>query len=103
MSVSVCHKSCLLFSSERSTWNAEDEVESAMRPPGGQESAERPLHNGLSDDSSSETSGYSESSSNNTSVRPSLLSAPPSELNTPPSELNSVTARSQKQWVSITF
>ena len=56
-----------------------------MRPPGGQESSERPLHNGLSDDSTSETSGYSESSgSNNT-----LVSLIPED---------SATAHSQKQW-----
>ncbi|XP_063054729.1 DENN domain-containing protein 4B-like isoform X2 [Engraulis encrasicolus] len=63
-------------SSDRGALNVEDEVESAMRPPGGQDSSERLLHNGLSDDSSSETSGYSETSSNNT-LGSSSLSGPP--------------------------
>ncbi|XP_068425488.1 DENN domain-containing protein 4B isoform X2 [Clinocottus analis] len=47
---------------ERSNWNVEDEVESAVRPPSGQEAALRNQSNGLSEDSSSETSSYSENS-----------------------------------------
>lgn len=47
---------------ERSTWNMEDEVESAVRPPSGHEASLRQQCNGLSDDSSSETSSYSENS-----------------------------------------
>ncbi|XP_047453888.1 DENN domain-containing protein 4B-like [Mugil cephalus] len=42
-------------SAERSMWNLEDEVESAARPPSGHEASLR-LSNGLSEDSSSETS-----------------------------------------------
>ncbi|MEQ2280624.1 hypothetical protein AMECASPLE_021839 [Ameca splendens] len=42
--------------------NLEDEVESAVRPPSGHEVSLRPQCNGLSDDSSSETSSYSETS-----------------------------------------
>ncbi|XP_072535527.1 DENN domain-containing protein 4B [Salminus brasiliensis] len=50
---------------ERSNLNLEDEVESAMRPPGGQDVFLQHLHNGVNEhDSSSETSTYSESSSN---------------------------------------
>ncbi|XP_023265389.1 DENN domain-containing protein 4B [Seriola lalandi dorsalis] len=49
-------------SAERSNWNAEDEVESAVRPPSGQEASLRHQCNGLSEDSSSETSSYSENS-----------------------------------------
>ncbi|KAM7421639.1 hypothetical protein PAMA_015679 [Pampus argenteus] len=49
-------------STERSNLNAEDEVESAVRPPSGHEASLRPQCNGLSDDSSSETSSYSETS-----------------------------------------
>ncbi|XP_030637419.1 DENN domain-containing protein 4B [Chanos chanos] len=49
---------------ERSNWNAEDQLENAMKPPGGQDGYLRHLHNGVSEDSSSETSGYSESSNN---------------------------------------
>ncbi|XP_032415399.1 DENN domain-containing protein 4B [Xiphophorus hellerii] len=49
-------------SAERSTMNLEDEVESAVRPPSGHEASQRPQCNGLSDDSSSETSTYSETS-----------------------------------------
>ncbi|KAM4568000.1 DENN domain-containing protein 4B [Fundulus diaphanus] len=47
-------------SAERYNMNLEDEVESAVRPPSGQEAALQ--CNGLSDDSSSETSSYSETS-----------------------------------------
>ncbi|KAM4600741.1 DENN domain-containing protein 4B isoform 2-T2 [Polymixia lowei] len=47
---------------ERSNWNLEDEVESAVKPPGGQEAFLRQHCNGVSEDSSSETSGLSESS-----------------------------------------
>ncbi|XP_052345616.1 DENN domain-containing protein 4B-like isoform X1 [Oncorhynchus keta] len=46
---------------ERTNWNTEEEVESAAKPPGGQEVILG--HNGVSEDSSSETSSYSESSS----------------------------------------
>ncbi|XP_013889825.1 DENN domain-containing protein 4B isoform X2 [Austrofundulus limnaeus] len=49
-------------SAERRHLNLEDEVESAVRPPSGLEPGTRPHCNGLSDDSSSETSSYSETS-----------------------------------------
>lgn len=49
-------------SMERSNWNMEDEVENAVRPPSGQEAPQRHQCNGLSEDSSSETSSYSETS-----------------------------------------
>ncbi|KAM9852650.1 LOW QUALITY PROTEIN: DENN domain-containing protein 4B [Aulostomus maculatus] len=49
-------------SAERSNWNMEDEVESAVRPPSGHEASLRLQCNGTSEDSSSETSSYSESS-----------------------------------------
>lgn len=49
-------------SAERGNWNVEDEVESAVRPPSGQEPFLRYQCNGLSEDSSSETSGYSDNS-----------------------------------------
>ncbi|KAK1795252.1 hypothetical protein P4O66_010424 [Electrophorus voltai] len=50
---------------ERSNWNMEDEVESAMRPPGGQDGFSQHLYNGgIEHDSCSETSTYSENSSN---------------------------------------
>uniref|UniRef100_A0A3B5MZQ5 UDENN domain-containing protein n=1 Tax=Xiphophorus couchianus TaxID=32473 RepID=A0A3B5MZQ5_9TELE len=49
-------------SAERCTMNLEDEVESAVRPPSSHEASQRPQCNGLSDDSSSETSTYSETS-----------------------------------------
>ncbi|KAM3873619.1 DENN domain-containing protein 4B [Diretmus argenteus] len=49
-------------SCERSNWNVDEGLESAARPPGGQDAFLRHC-NGLSDDSSSETSGYSENSS----------------------------------------
>ncbi|XP_028280824.1 DENN domain-containing protein 4B isoform X1 [Parambassis ranga] len=49
-------------STERTNWNLEDEVESAVRPPSGHEASLRPQCNGLSEDSGSETSSYSESS-----------------------------------------
>lgn len=51
-----------ISSGERSNWNMEDEVESAVRPPSGQEASQRHQCNGLSEDSSSETSSYSETS-----------------------------------------
>ncbi|XP_042355436.1 DENN domain-containing protein 4B-like [Plectropomus leopardus] len=47
---------------ERTNWNVEDEVESAVRPPSAQEASLRLQCNGLSEDSSSETSSYSENS-----------------------------------------
>ncbi|XP_063736076.1 DENN domain-containing protein 4B-like isoform X1 [Eleginops maclovinus] len=47
---------------ERSNWNVDEEVESAARPPSGQEAPLRPQCNGVSEDSSSETSSYSETS-----------------------------------------
>uniref|UniRef100_A0A3Q3CMW5 DENN/MADD domain containing 4B n=1 Tax=Haplochromis burtoni TaxID=8153 RepID=A0A3Q3CMW5_HAPBU len=47
-------------SADRCNWNLEDEVESAVRPPSGHEASLRPQCNGLSEDSSSETSSYSE-------------------------------------------
>uniref|UniRef100_A0A8D3C0N2 DENN domain containing 4B n=1 Tax=Scophthalmus maximus TaxID=52904 RepID=A0A8D3C0N2_SCOMX len=47
-------------SAERGNWNVEDEVESAARPPGDHEAFLRHQCNGLSEDSSSETSSYSE-------------------------------------------
>ncbi|KAF7657002.1 hypothetical protein LDENG_00033400 [Lucifuga dentata] len=47
---------------ERNNWNVEDEVESAVRPPSGQEPFLRYQCNGLSEESSSETSGYSDNS-----------------------------------------
>ncbi|KAF3692444.1 DENN domain-containing protein 4B Brain-specific gene 4 protein [Channa argus] len=50
-----------------STWNVEDEVESAVRPPSVHEAVLRQQCNGLSDDSSSETSSYSENSRTTTS------------------------------------
>ncbi|XP_049902264.1 DENN domain-containing protein 4B-like isoform X3 [Epinephelus moara] len=49
-------------SAERTNWNMEDEVESAVRPPSAQEASLRHQCNGLSEDSSSETSSYSENS-----------------------------------------
>ncbi|XP_026041813.1 DENN domain-containing protein 4B isoform X2 [Astatotilapia calliptera] len=49
-------------SADRCNWNLEDEVESAVRPPSGHEASVRPQCNGLSEDSSSETSSYSETS-----------------------------------------
>uniref|UniRef100_A0A3Q0R9A1 DENN domain containing 4B n=1 Tax=Amphilophus citrinellus TaxID=61819 RepID=A0A3Q0R9A1_AMPCI len=49
-----------LSSAERCNWNLEDEVESAVRPPSAHEASLRPQCNGLSEDSSSETSSYSE-------------------------------------------
>ncbi|AWP15852.1 putative DENN domain-containing protein 4B-like [Scophthalmus maximus] len=49
-------------SAERGNWNVEDEVESAARPPGDHEAFLRHQCNGLSEDSSSETSSYSENS-----------------------------------------
>nr|XP_033496879.1 DENN domain-containing protein 4B-like [Epinephelus lanceolatus] len=49
-------------SAERTNWNVEDEVESAVRPPSAQEASLRHQCNGLSEDSSSETSSYSENS-----------------------------------------
>ncbi|XP_031605363.1 DENN domain-containing protein 4B [Oreochromis aureus] len=49
-------------SADRCNWNLEDEVESAVRPPSGHEASLRPQCNGLSEDSSSETSSYSETS-----------------------------------------
>lgn len=52
----------LSVSTERTNWNPEDEVESAVRPPSGHEASLRPQCNGLSEDSGSETSSYSESS-----------------------------------------
>uniref|UniRef100_A0A671WJX0 DENN domain containing 4B n=1 Tax=Sparus aurata TaxID=8175 RepID=A0A671WJX0_SPAAU len=51
-----------ISSGERGNWNMEDEVESAVRPPSGQEASQRHQCNGLSEDSSSETSSYSETS-----------------------------------------
>nr|AGL94524.1 putative DENN domain containing protein 4B-like protein [Oncorhynchus mykiss] len=50
-----------ISSLERTNWNTEEEVESAAKPPCGQEAILG--HNGVSEDSSSETSSYSESSS----------------------------------------
>ncbi|XP_042338204.1 uncharacterized protein LOC121939169, partial [Plectropomus leopardus] len=50
------------LSVERTNWNVEDEVESAVRPPSAQEASLRLQCNGLSEDSSSETSSYSENS-----------------------------------------
>uniref|UniRef100_A0A1A7Y976 DENN/MADD domain containing 4B n=1 Tax=Iconisemion striatum TaxID=60296 RepID=A0A1A7Y976_9TELE len=47
---------------ERCNLNLEDEVESAVRPPSGPEASRRHQCNGLNDDSSSETSSYSETS-----------------------------------------
>lgn len=49
-------------SADRCNWNLEDEVESAVRPPSGHEASLPPQCNGLSEDSSSETSSYSETS-----------------------------------------
>ncbi|XP_075934593.1 DENN domain-containing protein 4B isoform X1 [Anarhichas minor] len=49
-------------SAERTNWNVEDEVEGAVRPPGGQEASLRNQCNSVSEDSSSETSSYSENS-----------------------------------------
>lgn len=58
MNVFISRKS----SQYRSNWNMEDEVESAVRPPTGHDGV---LYNGVNEhDSSSETSTYSESSSN---------------------------------------
>ncbi|KAK5921632.1 hypothetical protein CgunFtcFv8_018981 [Champsocephalus gunnari] len=71
-------------SAERGNWNVEEEVESAARPPSGQEAslrppsgheaALRPQCNGVSEDSSSETSSYSENSRTTTG---SWTGAPP--------------------------
>lgn len=55
--------------------NLEDEVESAVRPPSGHEASQRPQCNGLSDDSSSETSTYSETSKATTVTPPAAASA----------------------------
>ncbi|XP_034466516.1 DENN domain-containing protein 4B-like isoform X1 [Hippoglossus hippoglossus] len=52
----------LISSAERSNWNLEDEVESSARPPSGQDFSLRHQCNGLSEESSSETSSYSENS-----------------------------------------
>ncbi|XP_041843646.1 DENN domain-containing protein 4B-like isoform X2 [Melanotaenia boesemani] len=49
-------------SSERCNLNLEDEVESVARPPSGHETSQRLQCNGLGEDSSSETSSYSENS-----------------------------------------
>ncbi|KAM6910015.1 DENN domain-containing protein 4B [Xenentodon cancila] len=46
-------------SAERCNWNLEDKVESAVRPPSVHEASQRHQCNGLSEDSSSETSSYS--------------------------------------------
>ncbi|XP_037639859.1 DENN domain-containing protein 4B-like [Sebastes umbrosus] len=59
---------------ERTNWNMEDEVESAVRPPSGQDAGLRHQCNGLSEDSSSETSSYSENS--RTTTGSSLGGAP---------------------------
>ncbi|XP_078108122.1 DENN domain-containing protein 4B isoform X2 [Sander vitreus] len=59
---------------EPTNWNAEDKVESAMRPPSGQEASLRHQCNGLSEDSSSETSSYSE---NNRTITGSSAGATP--------------------------
>lgn len=49
----------------RNNWNMEDEVESAVRPPSGHDGFLQHLYNGVTEhDSSSETSTYSENSSN---------------------------------------
>ncbi|XP_058503689.1 DENN domain-containing protein 4B-like isoform X2 [Solea solea] len=48
-------------SAERNNWNVEDDMESAVRPPSVQEASLRQC-NGVSEDSSSETSSYSENS-----------------------------------------
>ncbi|XP_061573775.1 DENN domain-containing protein 4B-like [Cololabis saira] len=61
-------------SAERCHWNLEDEVESAVRPPSTQGTPPRHQCNGLSDDSSSETSSYSETSRTTTG---SLAAMPP--------------------------
>ncbi|KAL2084579.1 hypothetical protein ACEWY4_020097 [Coilia grayii] len=76
LSVEICYLDPVC-SSEQGTLNVEDDVESAMRPPGGQESSERLLHNGLSDDCSSETSAYSDSSSSNSTIGSSSVHRPP--------------------------
>ncbi|XP_060937993.1 DENN domain-containing protein 4B-like [Limanda limanda] len=49
-------------SAERSHWNVEEELESSATPPSGQDSSLRPQCNGVSEESSSETSSYSETS-----------------------------------------
>ncbi|XP_062320879.1 DENN domain-containing protein 4B-like isoform X1 [Osmerus eperlanus] len=59
---------------ERGNWNTEDEVGGAMRPPSDPEASLRLLHNGVNDDSSSETSSYSECSS--TTMGSSIGGAP---------------------------
>ncbi|KAG9345325.1 hypothetical protein JZ751_009871 [Albula glossodonta] len=59
---------------ERSNWNVEDGSEASTAPSSGQEGFLRYLYNGVSEDSSSETSGYSESS--NTTLG-SSVSGPP--------------------------
>jgi len=72
------------MSVERANWNMEDEVESAARPPSGQEAS-------LRGDSSSETSSYSESSRTTTvtgtlSLRPLVRTLPvPLTVLDPPS------------------
>lgn len=63
-----------LLSAERCNWNLEDEVESAVRPPSGHEASLRPQCNGLNEDSSSETSSYSENSRTTTVTLQSLSS-----------------------------
>lgn len=57
-------------SAQRCTINLEDEVKSAVRPPGGHEAPLRPQCNGLSDDSGSESSSYSETSKATTVTPP---------------------------------
>ncbi|XP_037532427.1 DENN domain-containing protein 4B [Nematolebias whitei] len=61
-------------SAERCNLNLEDEVESAVRPPSGPQAPLRHHCNGLSDDSSSETSSYSETS--RTTTVPSVGGTP---------------------------
>nr|XP_040021189.1 DENN domain-containing protein 4B-like isoform X1 [Gasterosteus aculeatus aculeatus]XP_040021190.1 DENN domain-containing protein 4B-like isoform X1 [Gasterosteus aculeatus aculeatus] len=61
-----------VVSAEPTNWNVEDKVESALRPPSDQELKNQ--CNGLSEDSSSETSSYSENS--RTTMASSMSGAP---------------------------
>ncbi|XP_058246748.1 DENN domain-containing protein 4B-like isoform X3 [Hemibagrus wyckioides] len=62
LNAEICDLGPVRSSQYRCNWNMEDEVESAVRPPSGHDGV---LYNGVNEhDSSSETSTYSENSSN---------------------------------------
>ncbi|MCI4374566.1 hypothetical protein PGIGA_G00007610 [Pangasianodon gigas] len=65
LNAEICDLGPVSSSQYRSNWNMEDEVESAVRPPSGHDGIQQHLYNGVTEhDSSSETSTYSENSSN---------------------------------------